>query len=389
LDIKTARGIFEEPEPFVAEQWLRFLSDEQMALEDNILNKLRAGSEFQFHFILGGAGTGKTQVLLLLADELNDSGVEVGYFTSPGMRAMVEKAGLDIPNESSSQDSVHLVDDPEEVGQVIEAFRRARAQKARGLVVAVDPFQWTERTALLKLATILGDHDPNIDILGRRNTLLKIQNILSGVKPEKHYLRTAYRQSRETGAGSLALSESIFRRMNPYVANEKVAQFSMITKPYVKNILSGLNHVSGGGKFQVVENGGAEELWKTVSRLAGIGNRWNWTESILFVSDGFQGSSRWRDFQIELPGISDQPGFDKDSTVQSVLTSLNSRFVDFNNSSSVRGQEFQDVVICISKDRWEQFETGKTGMDGPSWKAIMPIHTFTTRAIDSVEIHVI
>ena len=86
MDIKKAQEIFEEPEPFVAEQWLRFLSDEQINLEDEILGQLGDNSQFQFHIILGGAGTGKTQVLLLLAQELQDSGHRVGYFTTPGVK---------------------------------------------------------------------------------------------------------------------------------------------------------------------------------------------------------------------------------------------------------------------------------------------------------------
>jgi hypothetical protein len=386
LDIETAKRILEEPEPFVAEQWLRFLSDEQMELEDNILNQVREDSDFQFHFVMGGAGTGKTQVLLLLAEDLKDAGLKVGYFTTQGVREMVEKAGLDMPKENYFPGAVHLVDDPEEVGQVIEAYRRAKEHKARALVVAIDPFQWTERTAFLKLATILGDHNPSEDILGRRNTLLKIQELLNGVKPQKHYLRTAYRQAKETGAGSVALSHSIFQRMNPYVADEKMTQFASITKPYVQNILNGLSHVSDGGSFQVFENGNAMELWKIVAKLAARDDRWDWTDSILFVSDGTLSDTSWEEFQIEIPGISDQSDFEKTSNVQSVLASINARLVSFANPSAVRGQEFQDVVICVSKNRWKQFKTAKVGMGGPEWESIMPIHTFTTRAIDSVQI---
>jgi hypothetical protein len=87
-----------------------------------------------------------------------------------------------------------------------------------------------------------------------------------------------------------------------------------------------------------------------------------------------------------IPGISDQRGFDVESSIDSVLSNMNARIVDFSTPALVRGQEFQDVVICISEARWKRFKTAKIGMDGPSWKTIMPIHTFTTRAIDSVQI---
>jgi hypothetical protein len=146
-----------------------------MNVEDQILEAIKTDSTFQFHIVLGGAGTGKTQVLLLLADELKEAGLKVGYFTTLGVRTMIEKAGLDMPRESCAKGAVHLVDDPQEVGQVTEALRLAKDRQARALVVAIDPFQWTERTAFLKLATILGDHDPTRDLLGRRNTLVKLK----------------------------------------------------------------------------------------------------------------------------------------------------------------------------------------------------------------------
>ena len=384
MDINQAQEIFDEPEPFVAEQWLKFLSDEQINLEDEVLGQLSDNTQFQFHIILGGAGTGKTQVLLLLAQELQESGHRVGYFTTSGVRSMIEKAGLDIPSENLARGAVHLVDDPTEVGQVTEALKRAKAFQARALVVAIDPFQWTERTAFLKLATILGEHNPAEDLLGRRNTLVNLKNEVTGVPIHKHYLKTAYRQTKVAGTGSIGLSNSIFQRMNPYVRSEKMTQFASITRPFVDNLLGGLSHVSEGGSFEIIEDGTAEQVWKALSMFASRSDRWTWTESALFVFDGSQGESKWSDYQVEIPGVSDQPGFDVDTSLWQILPAMNVRGIRFSDPISVRGQEFQDVLICISRRRWSQFRTAKTGMDGPSWASIMPIHTFTTRAIDSV-----
>jgi hypothetical protein len=159
--------------------------------------------------------------------------------------------------------------------------------------------------------------------------------------------------------------------MNPYVRSEKMTQFASITRPFVDNLLGGLSHVSEGGSFEIIEDGTAEQVW-------------TWTESALFVFDGSQGESKWSDYQVEIPGVSDQPGFDVDTSLWQILPAMNVRGIRFSDPISVRGQEFQDVLICISRRRWSQFRTAKTGMDGPSWASIMPIHTFTTRAIDSV-----
>ena len=389
MDIEKARRIFDEPEPFIAEQWLRFLSDEQMALEENILESIHRNDQFQFHIILGGAGTGKTQVLLLLADELKERGFKVGYFTSSGVRQLIEKAGLDMPAESFQSGAVHLVDDPIEVGRIVEAIRRARETKARAIVVAIDPFQWTERTAFLKLATILGDHDPKNDLLGRRNTLVKMVEELGDLSPIKHFLRTAYRQNEEAGTGSVNLSESIFQKMNPYVALEKKRQFNSITEPFVQNILNGLRHSSGGGKFQVFEDADETELWKQLPSLIGRSDRWDWTESILFVSDNNQGKSRFADSGPDDMRLLTSKPVEGDATFRDAIGSLGSKFVHYSTPALVRGQEFQDVIICVSKLRWKQFKTQKEGMGGPEWQSIMPIYTFVTRAIDTVTILVI
>ncbi len=384
MDIDAAKRIFDEPEPKVAQQWLRFLSDEQMDLVDEVLERLRENQGFEFHIILGGAGTGKTQVLLLLASELHDAGEQVGYFTTPGVRRMVTRAGLDMPRENLSSGSIHLLDDPVEVGQVVKALDRARSCGAKALVVAVDPFQWTERTAFLKLSLILGDLKGVGELQGQ--SLQGVWHKFYDVPRYSYFLKTAYRQTRRTGAGSLDLSASIFQRMNPYVREDKKRRFEEITQPFVERVLNGLQHSTEGGLFRIHEEGTSRILWEAVARVAARQDRWSWTEPILFVYDDKQGQSKWLTDSVVIPGISDQTNFDTQSTVQSVLAGLNTRLVKYLNPSDVRGQEFQDVIICIGKSRWDQFKRAKIGLDGESWKSIMPIHTFTTRAVDSVEI---
>jgi hypothetical protein len=387
LDIEAARRIFDEPEPVIAAQWLRYLSDEQMDLEDKVLERVKANSEFEFHIILGGAGTGKTQVLLLLASELGESGLDVGYFTTSGVRKFVKNAGLEMPEENLTRGAVHLVDDPLEAGQVVKALDRARSSGARALVVAVDPFQWTERTAFLKLSLMLGDIKGVGELRGQ--SLIGIWNKFSGFPIHTYYLTTAYRQSRLAGKGSLDLSHSIFKRMNPYVREDKQRRFSEITDPFIENVLNGLNHVTEGGSFKINEKGSSKVLWEAIARIAKRDDKWSWTEPLLFVQDSPHDDFKWSSDEILIPGISDQPTFRPDTTVREVLTILNAKTLTFLNPSEVRGQEFQDVIICLSSTRWSQFVKSKIGMDGESWKSIMPIHTFTTRAVDSVELIVI
>ena len=383
MDINQARKIFEEPEPFVAEQWLCFLSDEQMDVEDSIVSKVLVTEDFELHMILGGAGTGKTQILLLLASELQEAGIKVGYFTTSGVRRLVERAGLDIPPETSTKGAVHLLDDPLEVGQLVKAMERARNSGARALVVAVDPFQWTERTSFLKLKLILGEF-PRVGEISRQS----LQGLWSKFEVPKniYYLKTAFRQTREAGIRSLELTDSVFRRMNPYVRSDKQEAFSEITEPFVQKILNDLDHVTPGGYFRVEENVGAREMWLAIAKVAERRDRWTWTEPLLFVYDGGQLSAQWDLDRVPVLGVSDRPGFNPNSTIQDVLQQLNARIEKYLNPAGVRGQEFQDVIICLGRQKWSQLSRAKVGLNNDAWKTFMPIHTFTTRAIDSVQI---
>jgi hypothetical protein len=384
LDINEARRIFEEPEPFVAEQWLRFLSDEQMGVEDSILARIKSTDDFELHIVFGGAGTGKTQILLLLASELQEAGLTVGYFTTSGVRRLVQRAGLDIPPETSTKGAVHLLDDPLEVGQLIKAIERAESSRARALVVAVDPFQWTERTSFLKLSQILGEFAEVGEI--QRQSLEDLRHIRYGMPRNIYYLKTAFRQTREAGIRSLELTDSVFQRMNPYVRPDKQEAFNKITEPFIQRILTDLEHVTPGGSFRVEENVGTQEIWAAIAKVAERRDRWDWTEPVLFVYDGSQLSAQWDMHRVPINGVSDRLGFNPSSTIQDVLLELNARIEKFLHPAGVRGQEFQDVIICLGRQKWSQLSRAKAGLTNDAWKTFMPIHTFTTRAIDSVHI---
>ena len=386
MDIERAKQIMEAADPQIAEQWLIFLSEEQMALETKLLNQIVSNEEFEIHVIFGGPGTGKTQVLLLLAQELLDNNLQVGYFSSVGVRKMVTNAGLEMPRENIQVGSVHLVDDPLEIGNLTKAVHRARKNSARAIVIAIDPFQWTERNAFVKLASFFGERDQlrGIDTVNQRQNFTMPDTWKTAI--HRYFLTTAYRQKHDAGAGSVELTQSLVQRMNPYIHFEKKQAFLNITKPYIANILEGTKHVIAGGAFKVVEDADGFAVWQAVANLASRLDTWNWTEPILFVKDGDQDSFRWDSFRVPIRGLTDQDDFDTNSTLNQVLINLKARVVHFNNPGIVRGQEFQDVIICISAERWKLLNKFKEGVGSDSWTKIMPIHTFTTRAVDSVQI---
>jgi len=386
LDIEKAKQLIEQPDPVIAEQWLCFLSEEQVGLEEEIVKAIMASPKFRVHIIFGGPGTGKTQVLLLLAQELEENGFEVGYFTTSGVRTMIKKAGLDIPDENSKKGAIHLVDDPIEIGNLNDAIKRAIATQARAIVLAIDPFQWTERNAFLKLAGYFDERKFlfALDSVNHGQNFQKATEYGTGI--DRYYLRTSYRQKQTTGENAVKLSKDIFTQMNPYIHEHKQEAFRMLAKPYVDNILEGTTHNQAGGAFQTTISDDGLAIWEEVSRIASRQDRWTWSESALFVYDSDQLQMKWNEFEVSIPGITDSIDFDKSSSLEAILRILNFRLVKYSTSQLVRGQEFQDVVVSVSNRLWSVFHKRKIGMSGDSWKAILPIHTFTTRAIDSVHI---
>jgi hypothetical protein len=73
-------------------------------------------------------------------------------------------------------------------------------------------------------------------------------------------------------------------------------------------------------------------------------------------------------------------------TIDELLQEIGAKVVNFEGVSSIRGQEFQDVLIEMSSKRWDMFARNRRAAGAKTWEAIMPIHTFLTRATESATI---
>jgi hypothetical protein len=54
--------------------------------------------------------------------------------------------------------------------------------------------------------------------------------------------------------------------------------------------------------------------------------------------------------------------------------------------STIRGEEFQDVIVSVPSQLWARMHRPKSGMGSPDWAQIMPIHTYITRGKDQVHL---
>ncbi len=364
-----------------------WLSDEQFELEDTLFQKLKDKGDFEFHLILGVAGTGKTQILLSLAEDLRDSGAKVVLGISQSLKKTLTDAGFQIKSDTPSIGAIHLIDDPKELVDIKNAYLEAKSKSARALVVSIDPFQWTDAKSLMKFEAYLRPEMGHPEFISSHHTLKKFRDIVYGANPKVHWLRTVYRQSALTGSKALELSKSIFLMMNPYAHEYKKDEFTEFTRRFVDGILVDVDFESEGGDLIVDEvEDTTRILWELISKHVGRPDRWSWTDSALVVPQVSELESKWSDYQIPILGVSDRPEFASDVKLGEIFEQLRIRYCLYDFPSSVRGEEFQEVIVSVPGLLWARMNRPKTGMASPDWAEIMPLHTYITRAKDLVHL---
>ncbi len=377
-------------EPEIVPERVIWLDDEQFDLLNNLVEKLRSPGLFELHFVLGVAGTGKTQVLLSLASELRELGQSVFLGLSNSLTKSLTDAGFQINPGSPTRKSIHIVDDPTKVADIKAAIKLAKNQGARALVVGIDPFQWTERKALLQFAAFLDPKMGDSSFIESSSILTRFRDVDYTARPVVHWLRTVYRQSGKTASGALALSKALFERKNPYVYPHKQAEFDSFTQPLMSEFLERVKVGEEAGEFFVSKSsaGTSRELWNQVAKHMSRTDRWSWTDALLVVPQAGDMESKWSHFKVEIPGLSDQDDFDPEISFAQISEFLPVRIASVSMPESVRGEEFQDVVVSLSESHWSFLESTKGGLDSRKWAMIMPLHTFITRATDSIRIFI-
>jgi hypothetical protein len=374
-------------EPEIVPERVVWLSDEQFQLEDYLFQRLKEPGAFEFHLILGVAGTGKTQVLLSLGDDLREAGQQVVLGISQSLKKTLTDAGFQIKSDTPVPGAIHLIDDPNQLGDIKSAYKFAKACGARAVVISIDPFQWTHSRSLMKFAAYFRPEMGDAEYIDSHRTLKRFRDILYGVKPEAHWLRTVFRQSGRAGSKALELSKLIFENMNPFGFPDKKEEFVDFTKGFVDELLVKAEFVNDEGDLIVTEtNAPTQELWERIAKHVQRTDRWYWTESALVVPLVSQLSSKWSEYSVPIPGFSDQEGFDPDIQLVDAFGPLKIRYALYDFPASVRGEEFQDVIISVPNALWKKMHQQKTGLGSNDWAEIMPLHVYITRGKDLVQI---
>ena len=332
----------------LSEQWVNFLDTEQAKVSENLIEKLiEPSDEMSVDFVMGGPGTGKTVVLLNIAKNLELNGRSVSFQASPNVIKYLSSGGANVPgaNLGYGPGVVMLVDDPASSAALADSLRKAKAAGCRAIVIGFDPLQWHER----KMES-------------------NFKKILSNIEYTFHPLWTCYRQTSGVGRKSLDFTEKIYQASSRYLDSLKQAAEREELQPYI-DLSLGMSFVDEHGRYVVYEASINEKYSIEVNRFRARIDRWVHTSPIAFV------------YEDGLP-----KEFVKSLKPQAV--GLNRTEIPLSKYKEIRGVEFQELFLFLTKDFWNQLNEGRLGVGALEWEKLACLHTILSRPKDSLVIYV-
>ena len=344
FDNSEMRWLYEEE---LNEAWLQFLDTQQAQLKDEIFERLKVSGDFEFHLILGGAGTGKTVVLLNLALSLRSAGRNVvcqfneqviKYLNSGKQR--LPGAGL-----AMQQGAVVLLDDPMSFSVLRQKLAEARKSEVRALVVALDPFQWVERRVYEKF-----------------DELIEISQSI------QHNLDVCYRQSNAVGKLAIDYTKSILDKTSPFIIDSKIADHKKQLDPLKRICVDSVTFVDNGGRYKLYESELTKNFDKEFDRFLTRDDKWTHWHPMLIIFDP-SGTS--------MP----QAWIDK-------IKGNNVLYKSLNQVDKIRGSEFQEIFVLLGEKTWKKLQEGVPGAGAVDWERLLSLHTVLTRSKDTTVIFV-
>jgi hypothetical protein len=328
--------------------WLWFLGDQQADAAQRIFDLAVAQSsstkDVKLIYVRGGAGTGKTAILLNLALRLHDAGVPVEFRCSPALQKHLQqctKINMSRLTRSLTRPGVLLVDDPPRPESVYSVDQWSMFVQARTVVVAFDALQWRSkflRRSIEELPT------PDADFA----------------------LSLCYRQSENLGRQAMEIVAAIHDRSSWRSDSAKVKVEREVLKELEAEYLSGLSFVKTGGRTSIVEDGDLHAAVKAeAERLRGRFDLWTEMPSLLVLED--------RRNDVKVP-----------KAVRGQLAGVRFVTCDLNDVASYRGLDFQAVWIFMDEHFYVRIQEGKLGLSTADWEALRDLHVPFTRAKDEV-----
>lgn len=325
------------------ESWLQFLDDEQYKVRTKIFDGVKNPGTFRFHLVLGGAGTGKTVILLNLALSLKESGRNVvTRFGAPVLKYLnsgsqrVPGSHLDL-----QPGAVVLFDDPGELADLRKMIQECKRVGVRALIVALDPFQWIER-----------------------RVYEKFYELLDSLEPEVHQLSLCYRQSANVGSKALDFTDQILEKTSPFILDSKIEAHRKTLNPLKEICVENVTFADAGGRFRIYRDNLKLAWEQEIERVKSRIDLWTHWHPLLIVEDAeiFPIPREWK----------------------ALTKGLNAVSKSIDASQQIRGCEYQEVFLFLSSRTWDLITNGVLGATSSDWQKAISFHTLMTRPKDSL-----
>lgn len=334
----------------LSETWIQYLDEQQSITSERIFSKITGKpKEFQVFYVCGGPGTGKTVILLNLAINLSHAKIEVGFEVSKPVLEYLNSGRQKVPgtNKQIGQCEVHLIDDPVSSDRLGEIIRIAKAGKCKALVVALDPLQWHER-------------DTRYAAFNR---------LMNSEVSSKFDLDVCYRQSQNVGQEVVEIAKNIFTKNSRFADLDKQSNEFVQIKPYF-DLATKVKFVDNQGRTRVYPDFTRGKLELEIQRFRSREDIWKHSSPIAFVYD-----------DISSPSLR--------AIVKDLGMGLNRRDLLISEYSRIRGVEFQELFIFLSKDYWKKITQGQVGLNRKDWELVSCLYTIVSRPKDGLVIFLV
>jgi len=361
-------------------EWVYFLSDQQAEIVEELRDRswrcYSSSRPLPVSFIIGGPGTGKTNILINLLKDLTEDGfgvkIHLGEEVAKYLDASHPEADLQrfLVRDGLAENLVHptgtevnmvLVDDPRDAREVRGWLERSTAGSGPGLVLAFDPCQ-------------LSSFDPRRRSSGI--TDVEFEELVREYRVELYELNACYRQKENIGIASKKAMK-VIADSTPFRDHKKIHEFRESHR-HLTEISNNLTFLNPLGQVQVYQpdtlDGLLCHLGNEINRIAGL-PLWTYWPPVLFVIDRAAGTKA-------------------DDYMQMIFSSLKTP-VTFRNHSywlddveSVKGLEYQHVLLFLGRDLFMQLESGFQGTGQPIYNQRRLIRIPFSRAKDSMVVFV-
>lgn len=318
-------------------EWLYFLSAQQSDVLNETIEHVLSGDQTGVSpvFIVGGPGTGKTSILINLLKQVVELNLNARMRCSPRMKEFIIAStpaineGLLFTSDDNSQiDEVDLliVDDPNTTGQIVQDlgtwFTRNRQM---AVVIGFDPcqiqgFDSAKRTS--------GLDDGTFD------------QLVTATAANVFGLDECYRQKQNVG---LATQKSLrlLAESTPFLADHKIQSF--------RNQHLGVNSLgheftfpNPHGYVQVYTEWKNDELGREIERIRQQGRWKHWPSTLVVIDDEYSRN-------VE--------GFRNAFSSAGIVCEA----VQLSDIGSVKGLEYQHLVLFIARATFQDLENGFQG----------------------------